>query len=273
MTPAMPSLPAEVCAQIVQCARAGDLPALARVSKSLHTLAEARLYHHVTMRDHQSVYRICMALLARGGHRAQYVKRLWLWPDVRYCPRGPMPEELWSLVRDVLTKTDNLEVLYLCDETYTSTWVLDSCRIRFQLREAHLTFLWDDNFVSFLETQSQIRSLTLVTPEEDDRTRRMLTPGSLPNLEYYDGPVFAAADMLTCPIKRLSVRVDEENAPLFPAYVTELARMNKVLRSLNVHHVPEDLVADSLHVLAASRLVVSLRYLGILSLPILEVSL
>lgn len=271
MAPLPLNLPAEVCAQIVQCALAGDLPALARVSKTMHVLAETRLYHHVSMRDPQSVYRICVALLSRGSHRTQYVKRLWLFQDTRYCARGPMPEELWILVRDVLTRLDNLESIYLYDNTYMNTWIFDSNHIRFQLRDAHLTFLWDDALVSFLEAQTQIHTLTLTAPDEDERTRRMLIPGSLPNLENYDGPLFAAVDMLSCPIKRLSLRVDEENAPLFSAYVTELARTNKALRSLNVQHVPEYLVADTLHVLAASPLAGSLRYFGILSLPVAEV--
>lgn len=265
------SLPAEVCAQIVHCAGAGDLPALARVSKTLHTLAETRLYHDVTMREPQFVYRICIALLARGSHRTQYVKRLCLYQDSRFVPRGPMPENLWILVRDVLSKLDNLEWIYLCDDAYTNTWIFDISPIRFQLREAHLTFLWDDSFVSFLETQIQIRALTLIAPEEDETARRVLTPGSLPHLEYFDGPLFAAMDLLSCPIRRLSIRVDEENAPLFSAYIATLARTSKALRSLNVHHVPEYLVADSLHVLAASPLAASLRYLGILSLPMTEV--
>ncbi|KAI0698104.1 hypothetical protein BC835DRAFT_1269369 [Cytidiella melzeri] len=263
------TLPAEVCAQVVQYAHSSDLPALGCTSKALQVLAETRLYQHVIMKDPTSIYRMSLALHARDFCRAPYVKRLWVYQDTR-CSRGVWAEELWIVIRNILAKLENLEIIYIFDENCTNTWIFEPRVLSFRLKEANLGFSWDETFVSFLETQTELRALTIQVPDEDEHTRRILAPDSLQKLESFDGPLFIAADFITSPLTRLNTRVDEENAPLFSTYITTLAHSNKTLRSINVLHIPEYLVSDSLRVLASSYLSSTLRYIGILNLPATE---
>ncbi|KAI0088705.1 hypothetical protein BDY19DRAFT_994069 [Irpex rosettiformis] len=263
------TLPTEVCSQVVQYAYPSDLPALGRTSKAFQVLAETRIYVHITMKDDASLRRIGTALLSRDHVRSSYVRRLWVYQDPRIS-RGPWSEGHWRVIQNILPKLVNLESTYIFDEAYVNTWIFDTNQIRFQLREATFGFNWDNALVNFLEGQHELRILCIQAPDEDDNTRRTLAPGSLQKLESFDGPLFVATDLITSPLRRLCIRVDEENAPLFSAYITEFARTNKTLSSLNVLHVPEYLVADSLHVLALSPVSGSLRYLGILNLPVSE---
>lgn len=266
------ALPAEICAQVVQYARFGDLPAIGRTSKAFQILAETRLYNHIIVKDTETLNRVGNSLFtpARGLARAPYVRRLWVYRDPRTA-EGPWRDAHWRAIVILLPMVINLDNLIIWDDTSVHTWCLDAPTIRFQVREANFVFNWDDSLASFLEGQHELRSLIIQAPDEDENTRRILAPGSLQKLESFDGPLFVAIDLMTSPLKRLCIRVDEENAPLFSSYITELSRVNKTLSSLNVLHVPEYLVADSLRVLALSPLSSSLRYLGIVNLPLGDV--
>ena len=264
------SLPTEICAQVVQYARSDDLLALGRTSKAFQVLAETRIYNQIALKDDASIRNMMRSLLSLDHARTSYVRRLCVYQD-RRTNRGTWTQGHWRAIQNILLRLVNLETVYVFDEAYSNSWIFDVNEIRFQLREANLGLSWDSALVSFLESQHELRTLYIQAPDEEDNARSTLAPGSLQKLESFDGPLFVATDLITSPLKRLSIRVDEENAPLFSVFITELARTNKTLSSLYVQHVPEYLVADSLHVLALSPLSASLRFIGILNLPIIEV--
>ena len=264
-------LPVEVLDRIVQFSYPREVLVLSRTSRQLQPLAESRIYEALLLRDSTMALRACQALAARDFVRCAYVKRLWIWQDPRFFPRGPMPEPFWRLVQTVLTKTVNLENLYLYDDTCSNTWIFQA-QLPFQLTEACLYFRWDDKVVMFIERQDRLKVLTITTgPLDEEISRRAPQHGSLPSLETVEAPMHVALDLLGCNIQRLSFMIDDENALLFTTFLEALASTNKTLRSLHVIAIPEFLATDTLRILGSSTLATTLRHLGVLSLPLTDV--
>lgn len=266
------ALPVEVLDRIVQFARHQDLLVLSRASRQLQPIAEARLYEEVLLREPFQAARGCGALSQQNFARASYVRRFWLYQDPRYCQRTPWPEQFWRRVQAILERMTNLENLYLYDDTCANTWIFER-PMPFRLRDASLHFQWDEKLVAFLETQDQLRHLSIQTGVEDDEevTHRAPQLGSLPSLEVLEAPMHVCFDLLPCKLQRMAMVIDDENAPLFSSFVEALSSTNKTIRSLNVVAIPEFLVVDSIRALAASTLSTTLRHLGVLSLPLLDV--
>lgn len=266
------TLPVEVLDRVAQFSRRQELLVLSRVCRQLQPLAESRLYEELSLREPVIAARVCAALASRNFVRAPYVRRFWLWQDSRFCQRGPWHAPFLHLVQDVLIKMDNLENLYFYDDVCSNTWIFD-VPLPFKLRDAWLHLHWDDRLVAFLETQDRLRYLSIQTSVDDEEgmPHRAPRPGSLPALETLEAPMHVAFDLLPFELKQLGFIIDDENAPLFSSFVEALATINKTIRSLHVVAVPEFLVADTLRMLGASSLSTTLRHLGVLSLPLMDV--
>ena len=266
------ALPIEVLDRVVQFARHQELLTLSRVSRELQPIAEAKLYEEVIIREHMQAGKGCTALSQQNYARAPYVRRFWLFQDPRLCQRGPWPEQFWRRIQAILERMTSLENLYIYDDTSANTWIFDR-PMPFRLRDVCLHFHWDDRLVAFLETQDQLRRLAVQTSIEDGGIINHRGPqlGSLPSLEVLEAPLHVAFDLIACKIQKMAIVIDDESAPLFATFVEVFAKTNKTIRSLNLVAIPEFLVADCLQVLGASTLATTLRHLGVLSLPLMDV--
>lgn len=279
-TPDMPNrvLPAEVCARIVRYAGEGDLPALCRTSKLLQEHAEPKLYQDIFLRDPRSTPRICSSLLIHEGKRASYVRRLWVCLETRLYPRGPLPEPFWKLVGDIFSKVDNLEFLFVTDPEACRSWLTDPTSVHFQLREASLQLLWDKQLVAFLHTQKRLRILVvsdIIDSQSDNNNIQQahpIFPGSLPELVTFDGPLEVAIELLSCPLRHVHTQIEEQDGDVLLTYLSKVVHTSKTLRSFDAVIVPESLVCSTLSILANSPLAAHMRHIGVLALPLNEVS-
>ncbi len=273
----MVQLPPEVLSAIASYATPRDLIVLSHTSKGLQRAAEPRIYEHMVLRDAQSIFIGCHALLARDAYRGSYVKRLYIFQDPRrvtgrnnFTNASP---QFWLVIQHALIKTANLEHLILHDPTLSHSWILDHEDIKFQLRDAQLGLPWDEPMVSFLQTQHKLLSLATEDAREDGPLYP-LAPNALPVLESYSGPLLVVAELLGCPLVRLQMRADDDTAPLIPTIVSDLGRIMKTLRNLCILGLPEELSLEIVHLVTTAVFAPHLRYLGILPLPAvhLEVS-
>lgn len=271
-------LPPEVCARIVRHTSLSDLPALCRTSRLFQENAEQRLYHDVYLQDPHQAERICNSLLAYEGRRAAYLRFIHVDVDTRLYPRYRLPEHFWRRISDVFLKADNLDYVYMADPEACRSWILDPSSVHFQLREAMLSLSWNKHLVAFLQTQKQLRSLFVYQVESlrdnDAATMRRIhpmAPDSLPGLTTLEAPLLVATELLSRPLRQVQAPMDEDGDILL-AFLSKAAQSNKTLRSLNVHNVPDFLVSDALRILANSPLAAYMRHIGILQLPLSEVS-
>lgn len=266
----MAQLPPEVLSAIASYATPRDLLVLSRTSKGLQRAAEPRIYETVILRDAQSVFVGCHALLARDAYRGPYVKRLFIYQDAqRVTGRNNFtnaPPQIWLAIQQTLTKTVNLERLLLHDPTCSHSWMLDHEDIKFQLRDAQLRLPWDEPMVSFLQTQHKLLSLSTEDAREDGPLYP-LAPSALPVLEIYSGPLLVVAELLGSPLMRLQMKADDDTAPLIPTIVSDLARIMKTLRNLCILGLPEELSLEVVHLVSTAVFAPHLHYLGILPLP------
>ncbi|KAI0326216.1 hypothetical protein GY45DRAFT_1374110 [Cubamyces sp. BRFM 1775] len=272
----MVQLPPEIYSAIVSYASTRDLLVLSRTSKAFQRAAEPKLYESMVLRDAQSIFLGCHAILARDGFRGPYVRRMFIYQDARRATArnnlAAAPPQFWYVIQDALTKTSHLETLLIHDPTTSHSWILNSDHFKFQLREATLRLPWDSHMVSFLQRQHKLLTLTTADIQEDEDDRRVgsLPPTALPILEVFSGPVLVVAELLGSPLKRIQVTVDENTAPLVPTIVADLGKIMKTLRTLSILGLPEDFVLDTVHMLANSVLASEMRYLGILRLPMMR---
>lgn len=270
-------LPAEVCARIVRHASRSDLPALCRISKLFQEPAEQKLYQTVYLHDPLQTERICSSLLAHDGKRAAYIRAINVEVDTRYGRYRP-PEQFWRRISDVFLKADNLEFAYVGDPETCRPWILDPSSVPFQLRDCLLPLAWNKHLVAFLQTQNQLRNLYVPTVDlirDNDATIRRIQPmppDGLPNLITLEAPLLVATELLSKPLRHVQAAIDEDG-DIFLTFLSQAARSNTTLRSLNVHSVPDFLVSDVLRLLANSPLSAYMRHIGILHLPLNEVSL
>ncbi|KAI8986296.1 hypothetical protein BD414DRAFT_56130 [Trametes punicea] len=267
----MIQLPPEIFSAIVSYAAPRDLLTLSRTSRAFQRAAEPRIYESMTLRDAQSIYLGCHALLARNASRAPYVKRMVIYQDPRRVTArnnlAAAPPQFWLAVQHALTKTVNLESLVVHDPTCAHSWILDHEHIKFQLREATLRLPWDAHTVSFLQTQHKLLSLAVADAREDGPLYP-LSPAALPILETFNGPVLVVAEVLGSPLKRIQMTVEEETTPFVTTIVAGLGKIMKTLRNLCIVGLPEDLVLETLYLVSISGFASQLRYLGVLPLPV-----
>ncbi|KAI9068735.1 hypothetical protein FKP32DRAFT_1561039 [Trametes sanguinea] len=244
-------LPPEVFGAIASYATSQhDLLTLSCTSKAFQRAAEPRIYESMILRDAQSAFIGCHALLARDAFRAPYVKRMVIYQDPRRANArnnlAAAPLQFWLAIQHALTKTVNLESLYIHDPVCSHSWIVDHQDIKFQLRETTLRLPWDSHVVSFLETQKKLLALVLLDAHYDGPVYP-LSPGALPILETFNGPLLVLPELLGCPLKRIQMTAEHETAPLIPTIVADLGKIMKTLRSLNIVGLPEELVLETWH--------------------------
>ena len=264
----------EVVDRVVQASRLPGLLTLCCVSRQFQQSAEKRLYESLHLRDPTRTFLACQALEAQDFARASYVRRFWMWQDIR--PRIALPETFWRLVQKVLTRMDNLEDLYMYDDSHANTWIFEAA-FPFKLREASLHFKWDQKLVNFLNEQESLKYLCLRTGDDDhsnnDLSQRISLTGHLAELETLECPLHVTFDMMMTNLKRLCFILEDDTVPLFESFLEATVISSLPLTSLNILVIPEFLVADTLHMLASSILSTTLRHLGVLSLPMIDVRL
>lgn len=269
----MVQLPPEIYSAIVSYASARDLLALSRTSKAFQRAAEPKIYESMVLRDAESIFLGCHAILARDASRGPYVRRIFIYQDARRATArnnlSAAPPQFWLAIQHALTKTENLETLCIHDPTVSHSWILNHKQIKFQLREATFRLPWDADLVSFLQTQRKLLALT-TADARDDGPLFPLPPNALPILEVFSGPVLVVAELLGSPLKRVQMTTDEDTAPLVPTIVADLGKIMKTLRTLSILGLPEEFVLETVHLVATSVLAPQIRYLGILRLPMMR---
>ncbi|KAI0917690.1 hypothetical protein AcW1_007170 [Taiwanofungus camphoratus] len=261
--------PSEVLSQIVRYASPQDILTLCRTSKTLQRVAEAKLYECLTLHDAQTALEACQSLTAHDGLRGGYVRRFHFQLDSRRVVQRStsLPYEFWQTVQSALTTMINLESILLHDPTYTNTWILNSPEIKFQLREAVLWLIWDVNVVTFLQSQNRLRMLHTMDSTEDGPPCS-IAAGKLQSLEIFDGPLLVLAELIACPLTHVQVSLQEDTVPILPTVITDLGKVRRTLRSLNIVYLPEQLMLETLQLVSTSIFAQSLRHLGIIPLPI-----
>lgn len=270
----MAPLPDEVCSGIIQYIHhSPDLLALCCVCKAFNRVAEAKLYEYVILRDPEETLLACQSLNARNGRLGTYVRQFWVVQDRKRMrdAHAPISRYIWEEVRLALTNMINLEVMHIQDPTMDNSWILTPFP-KFQLHEASIGFVWDQNVVAFLQTQSRIVSLHSMDSIEDGPPLP-IPRGTLPELESYNGPILIANELFGCPLVHLQVLLDEESAPLLLNVLSNLMSMRKLLRSINIVGLPEDVLVEALQLFSKASFNVNLRFLGLLPLPVPDVSL
>lgn len=271
----MAALPPEIWSHVVRYTNMPDWINLSRVSKDLQRMAETRIYFSLYVRDPQIASAISHALTVRRAFRGKYVHRFWFWMDTRLANRTTeleMSEAFWEEMQRAFAAMVNLEVLSLHDPDASNSWVLDTPDIKFQLIELYVGFAWDAHFVQFLQTQSRLRMLQADETVEDGPLHS-LAPGSLPSLSMFTGPALILSELLDSPLTHVQVMLEEETLAVLPGVIYDLGRAKTKLQSINVLHAPEALMMEVVQLLSKSNLAQTLRYLGVVPLPVLDVSL
>lgn len=270
----MAPLPDEVCSGVIRYIHhPSDLLVLCFVCKAFNRVAEAKLYEDVILRDPEETYLACQSLNAGNGRLGAYVRRFWVVQDRRRVrdPQAPISRYIWEEVQLALKNMINLEILHIQDPTMDNSWILTPFP-KFQLHNASIGFVWDQNVVAFLQTQSRLVSLHSLDSIEDGPPLS-IPRGALPELESYNGPILIANELFGCPLVHLQLLLDEESAPLLLNVLSNLIGMRKLLRSINIVGLPEDLLVETLQLLSKASFTVTLRFLGLLPLPVPDVSL
>jgi hypothetical protein len=197
---------------------------------------------------------------------AMHVKCLWFDQSNDRQRPVDLGREFWTVVQRALIAMCNIEVLFLCDRSFSNGWVLDNPAIQFNLKEAKLWSVWNAPLTRFLERQTSLQTLHFVDALEDITHR--ITPGALPDLRIFDGAFMVALQLLSCPLHHLQVTIDSDPKQL---PLQRLGSFRKTLRSLNLLDVPEEWSSRFLKIVCAT--LPDLKHIGIFSYPMLSVSL
>ncbi|OCH85641.1 hypothetical protein OBBRIDRAFT_838806 [Obba rivulosa] len=257
-------LPDEIYSRIAYFAQHTDLLSLARVCKQSQPAAEKRLYRTLYLRDTGSAYLACQALVAHNGVRGAYVQRFWFCPEIRR-PR-PFPSEFWQAIQVALTTMDHLESIVLNDSTGLNSWILSPGRFRFQLNDANFNLKWDENMVAFLATQNELCSLGTLD-SMDGEPLCGLPAGALQNLNIFSGPLLVLMELVHSPLTHVQIHLDEDTSALLETALTDLGKLKKKLRSLNIVGIPSRYSLETLDIVSRSTFHSNLRHLGLLPLP------
>ncbi|TCD65862.1 hypothetical protein EIP91_002124 [Steccherinum ochraceum] len=263
------TLPLEICTRIVHHMHPSDMPPLCRVNKGFQRVAERKLYSTLYLYDAQLAYRASLAIIANDGARGHYVKRLYFYQDPRRSSsRVPIPGQFWQTFQYALSTMTELRELLVNDPTGASTWILDPTKLKFQLHVAKLHLFWDEDMVAFLQTQSQLRHLQTMDIPESSQILPLSTE-CLPALEYFDGPLLVAAEVLSCPnLTHIRTTVDDGLFELIPQFVESAVISGTPLRSLHVNIIPEPFLRTTLDALTSDpKWCGRMRHLGIIVMP------
>ena len=270
------TIPAEVAQSIVRSADRRTLPVLARTSRTLQSAAEKRLYETIEVYHSPIALAVCHTI-ASCPRVAVYV-RTFMLVVVHHRTRDhdrdhafylmqqtASSRDYWEVVRKALENLRVLDYLFLSDPTFRNSWVLrptDNWTLR--AREIRLYLHWDEHIAKFLETQSELKSLTIADVTENVPVAK-LAHNALPNLTHFEGPPILIYQLLHCPITHLKIPTDNEDAiSLLPIVLPELYRFRK-LRNLNIVPFPHDLVLSSVGSIVAA--CPNLKYLAYIPLP------
>lgn len=271
-----------IAALIVSHSRSFDLISLIYTNKSLSAIAERALYRSLVFSNPQTAYRACLTLLD-APRLAAYVHTLALTPRRSASPLANLPRHFWETIHDVLTKLPNLQSLVFPDpyggdasplaSATSFSWVFP-LEVPFTLRDAQIMFPYDAHIAAFVARQRKLR--TLHTAEvASSLTRENLLPvdhsqdvdgqesPAFPDLRVFDGPMAIASQLLTSPLTHM--QTFQHNESDLVAFIPKLRCLRKSLRSLSLHYVPENRVAETVgHI---GRCCPDIRHIGVLSLP------
>lgn len=179
-----------------------------------------------------------------------------------------LPLHFWQAVQAALVKMDNLELLYIHDLAGGNTFILDSTKIKFQLRHAQLRLDWDQHMVDFLSTQRRLDTLQVMDGPEILETT--LPRDALPVLRQFTGAIAVAAQLLTCPLTHMQVSCDNTSPAFIDAFISSLYDVRSSLRSLNVLEIPDVMAVEMLHTISLT--CPQLQFIGLLPFPSRHVS-
>ncbi|TFK47014.1 hypothetical protein OE88DRAFT_847319 [Heliocybe sulcata] len=186
--PTIPLLPIEIYQEIIaHIASKSDLLALSLLSRAVHPLASASIYHTLESRRRCRTEALCL-LVIQSAHIGPLIRSLTIANDERHTSAYPALPHFWETMARALRRMPQLEVLRLHDGcTNPNAGILKRCT--FSLRELSCDFVFDDNLVAFLVTQDRLKSIDWM---DGDNSARSTTPvpyaaaparGSLPALQ------------------------------------------------------------------------------------------
>ncbi|KAF9523144.1 hypothetical protein CPB83DRAFT_863381 [Crepidotus variabilis] len=253
----------EICKRIVNNASLWkDVRALCRTCKAFQREAEPKIYCQIQLSDPRRFMLACNTLIS--NERLALHVRIFAFTHQDERSRPPdLGRQFWAQVQQALIATCNLEVLVLSDRSFAHGWILDNQAIQFQLKEAKLFFAWNSALKNFLERQPTLQRLHFVDALEDSISHH-LSPGSLPNLELFDGTLMVVPQLLSCPLVYLQVVMDADTETLL-SLIPRMACLSKTIRSLNILDIQEDGVLSALA--GISRVLPNLTHLGMLPYP------
>ena len=262
----MLSLSPEICKRVVQHAYYWrDVWALCSTCKAFQREAEIKLYQQLQFVDPRRVLLACDSVI-HNERLALHVKCFWFnQANDRQRPVD-LGRDFWTVIQRALIAMCNIDVLFLCDRSFSNSWVLDSPAIQFKLKEAKLWSVWNAPLTRFLERQTSLQTLHFVDTLDD--ITHQISPGALPDLHIFDGAFMVAAQLLSCPLHHLQIVIDADpdQVPL-----QRLGSLKKTLRSLNILDLPEEWSTRFLRIVCAT--LPDLRHIGIFPYPMLSVSL
>jgi len=193
-----------------------------------------------------------------------YVRDFYIYQESsRRGHNMTLPLHFWQAVQAAFAKMHNLELLYIHDPAGVNTFILDSTRIKFQLRHAQLRLDWDQHIVDFLSTQRRLDVLQVA--DGPDILEPHLPRDALPVLHQFTGAITVAAQLLNCPLTHLQVTCDNVASAFLDAFISSLFDVRSSLRSLSILEIPDAMAADMLRTIAIS--CPQLQYIGVLSFP------
>ncbi|PCH42772.1 hypothetical protein WOLCODRAFT_74489 [Wolfiporia cocos MD-104 SS10] len=146
-------LPVELYREIVEhVSSKRDLSVLSITSRILQAEAESFLYRSIHCTKHADTRVIC-DVIAQYPRIRPLIRSLTISSQigVRSAPYG-----FWSAVSQALRSLPNLTMLSISDMVDTNdAWIFRGCT--FALTELHCHFALDDAYISFLQTQKELR--------------------------------------------------------------------------------------------------------------------
>ncbi|KAF8955852.1 hypothetical protein BDZ97DRAFT_2063373 [Flammula alnicola] len=237
-----------------------DLLALCLTCKAFQREAEPRIYTQLVFGDPQRTLGACNTII-NNERLALLVRTFWFNLEPR-CSRVNLGRDFWLVVQKALIATANLEVLLICDNTFSNSWIFDAPEISFRLREARLKFAWDASIVRFLETQQSLRMLHFYDAVDD--VPHHMQPYALPDLKMFDGTLMIGTQFLSSNISHLQLVVDSEPGPAL-TFLSLFGSLRKTLRAFSLLDVPEELTIRVLSIL--SQTLPDLRHIGLFPYP------
>ncbi|EAU80908.2 hypothetical protein CC1G_03084 [Coprinopsis cinerea okayama7 len=285
--------------------RRSDITALCRVSKAFRRAAELALYKSIFLENTYQIRDLCVTL-ANSPRLASLVESLTLSPveDEEHghsyedgdedSSLHELPDEYWLWISKALANTTrllDLEIHSQIGPTSACSWIYPKPPV-FQLRSLHCDFDWDDDLVTFLNSQHDLEDLYILdfkplipsTATNDDTSSSTTSSKSMtihdtamPSLTTLECTFSEAADAIVPhrPISRLKTCFSKTEPSAKQAeltrLITTLAQSTRSLRSLDIadSSYNEPFTMSLLKTIVGNPVTsTSLRYLGTLVLPV-----